>query len=232
MKKHPLVIEEIPALLWGENSEQLYLFVHGKMSCKEEAAGFAQIAVARGYQVLSFDLPEHGERKGKTDVTFDIWNGIRDLHIIMNYVEKHWKNVSLFACSIGAYFSLMTYAEKSFSKCLFLSPIVDMKQLIEDMMKWYSVSEEELQAKGIIDTPMGEKLDWMYYRYVVEHPVVSWLSPTMILYGSADNLMSQETIQAFVEKHGAELTVLEGGEHWFHTEEQVAFLEKWLDERV
>ena len=67
----------------------------------------------------------------------------------MNYVEKHWKNVSLFACSIGAYFSLMTYAEKSFSKCLFLSPIVDMKQLIEDMMKWYSVSEEELQAQGI-----------------------------------------------------------------------------------
>lgn len=232
MKKQPFTIEGIPAILWGEDSEKLYLFVHGKMSCKEEAEGFAQTAVARGYQVLSFDLPEHGERKEKNDATFDIWNGIHDLQVIMNYVEQHWKNVSLFACSIGAYFSLMTYAEKTFSKCLFLSPIVDMQRLIEDMMKWFSVSEEELQAKGVIDTPMGEKLDWNYYRYVVEHPVANWQSPTMILYGNADNLMSPETMQAFAEKHGAELTVLEGGEHWFHTEEQVAFLNKWLDARV
>ena len=56
MKKQRFMIEEIPALLWGEDSERLYLVVHGKMSCKEEAEGFARIAVARGYQVLSFDL--------------------------------------------------------------------------------------------------------------------------------------------------------------------------------
>lgn len=32
MEKQPFVIEEIPTLLWGEDSEMLYLFVHGKMS--------------------------------------------------------------------------------------------------------------------------------------------------------------------------------------------------------
>lgn len=32
----------------------------------------------------------------------------------------------------------------------------------------------------------------------------------------------------FVNKHNARLTVLENGEHWFHTEEQLAFLDKWL----
>lgn len=96
-------------------------------------------------------MPEHGERKEKTDATFDIWNGIHDLQIIWNYVE---------------------------------------------------------------------------------HPVESWQSPTTILYGSADNLTSHETIHAFAEIQNAELTVLKGGEHWFHTEEQVAFLEKWFDEKI
>ena len=33
---------------------------------------------------------------------------------------------------------------------------------------------------------------------------------------------------AFCEAHGAALTVMEGGEHWFHTETQMDFLDRWL----
>ena len=43
-----------------------------------------------------------------------------------------------------------------------------------------------------------------------------------------DDLTPLETIQAFAEKHNARLTVMEGGEHWFHTDEQLRFLDKWL----
>ena len=32
----------------------------------------------------------------------------------------------------------------------------------------------------------------------------------------------------FAEKHNATLTVMEGGEHWFHTEEQMRFLDEWI----
>ena len=28
---------------------------------------------------------------------------------------------------------------------------------------------------------------------------------------------------------GAELTVMPGGEHWFHTEEQMRFLDEWIE---
>ena len=37
-----------------------------------------------------------------------------------------------------------------------------------------------------------------------------------------------ETVSAFAERHCAELTVMPGGEHWFHTEEQMRFLDNWL----
>ena len=32
----------------------------------------------------------------------------------------------------------------------------------------------------------------------------------------------------FANKHNSSLTILKNGEHWFHTEEQLAFLDKWL----
>ena len=55
-----------------------------------------------------------------------------------------------------------------------------------------------------------------------------WTVPTWILYGDRDNLTSLETIRGFAEKHDASLTVMEGGEHWFHTEEQMRFLDDWI----
>ena len=44
MKKQNMRISGIPAILWGEPSEHVYLHVHGKQSCKELAEEFAQIA--------------------------------------------------------------------------------------------------------------------------------------------------------------------------------------------
>lgn len=51
--KKKIKIGNIPAILWGESSDKIYIFVHGKMSNKESAQGFAEIAVKRGYQVSS-----------------------------------------------------------------------------------------------------------------------------------------------------------------------------------
>jgi len=63
MNKEKIKIGNIPALLYGTNSDNLYIFVHGRYGKKEDADGFAAIAAKIGYQVISFDLPEHGERK-------------------------------------------------------------------------------------------------------------------------------------------------------------------------
>ena len=113
------------------------------------------------------------------------------------------------------------------SKAWFISPIVDMEKLIYDMMAWANATEKELQSKGVIHTGVGEDLTWAYLCYVRDHPV-DWTVPTQILYGSRDELTTPETIRSFAEKHNARLTVMEGGEHWFHTEEQMRFLDEWM----
>ena len=118
-------------------------------------------------------------------------------------------------------------ADQKIEKAFFISPIVDMQKLIGDMMTWANVREEELREKGEIETAFGQTLSWEYLSYVREHPV-SWAVPTYILYGSKDHLTSYDTICAFSRRIGAELTVMENGEHWFHTEDQMRFLDRWI----
>ena len=65
MKPERVQIGGIPALLYGAPAERGYLFLHGQMGRKEEAEAFAQVVCPKGYQVLSIDLPAHGERQGR-----------------------------------------------------------------------------------------------------------------------------------------------------------------------
>ncbi len=52
---------------------------------------------------------------------------------------------------------------------------------------------------------------------------------TAIMYAGGDNLTSRQTVDEFVSSHDATLTLMENGEHWFHTAEQLVFLDKWME---
>ena len=117
--------------------------------------------------------------------------------------------------------------ESLVDRAFLISPVVDMEKLIGNMMMWANVTEAELSEKLEIPTAFGERLSWRYLCYVREHPI-SWRVPTRILYGRHDDLASLETISAFAKGIGAELTIMPGGEHWFHTDEQMGFLDDWI----
>ena len=223
-------INNIPAIIWGEQSDRVYIHVHGKMSRKEYAEQFAQIAEKKGYQTLSFDLPEHGERND-SDYRCDIWNGMKDLSLIADYTFSKWNDVSLFACSLGAYFSLNTYADKKFSKCLFQSPLLNMEYMIRQMFQWYDVSEERLRLEKEIPTPF-DTLRWDYFQYVLEHPIKNWSIPTSILYGGKDNLQPIEVIQTFADTHHCKLTISENSQHPFMQPEDVEIVAEWLEDNI
>ena len=145
----------------------------------------------------------------------------------MEKLKKQYDDVVLVANSIGAFFSMNGKLEGLVKKAYFISPIVGMEKLIVDMMAWANVTETELQTKGTISTEFGENLSWEYLNYVRTHPI-SWNVPTKILYGSEDKLTSLATMEEFTERHNAQLTVMENGEHWFHTAEQMEFLDNWI----
>lgn len=230
MKREKIYIDGIPAIIWGEKSDKAYIYVHGKMQRKEDAEDFAEIAERKGYQTISFDLPEHGERKNE-NYPCNIWNGICDLNKTGNYVFDNWGNVFLYGCSLGAYFALNAYCERNIEKCLFLSPVVDMEFLIHNMFKWFNVTEEELFEKKEIETPV-DILSWDYYRYVCENPVRKWDIPTYILYGENDNMQSPEVIKKFAEEHNCKISISENSEHSFMSKGDKEVLMKWLSDNV
>ena len=127
---------------------------------------------------------------------------------------------------------MLSFSNEPLEQCLFLSPVVDMKYLVSKMMKWANVSETQLQHEQIIPTNFGETLSWDYWKYILENPIVKWTFPTQILYGEFDNLIDWDTIESFSQKFNCNLTVMENGEHWFHTPEQLEVLNAWVKRNV
>ena len=215
----------MPALLCGKPSESVWLCVHGRGGNKEEAADFAETACPLGAQVLAIDLPEHGERRDEHG--FFPWKCVPELQTVMSFAREQWEHVSLRAVSIGAWFSLLAFQGAPPERSLFVSPVLDMEHLILDMMLMAGVDRDRLEREGEIRTGLGETLSFEYLQYAAGHQINSWSSPSAILYGARDTLTSRETVTSFAERFGCSLSVMEDGEHWFHTPEQVRFMRDW-----
>lgn len=227
MKEKHILVLEIPAVLYGDSSESLFLYIHGKKGYKEEAARFADIVCPKGYQVLSIDLPGHGERAGEME-RFVPWEVVPELQAVYGFARQRWKKIRLYANSIGAYFSLLAFWDAKLEKSLFVSPVLDMEKLIRDMMGWAGVTQEQLKKAGEIPTAFGETLSWEYLTYAKENRITKWDCPTAILYAGQDHLTARATVDIFAQRFSCTVTVMENGEHWFHTEEQLAALDAWL----
>ncbi len=231
MKKTTLRIDGVPAVVYGDETEGVFLFVHGKNGCKEEAEDFANAAFPYGWQVLGIDLPEHGERNAEKG-TLKPWLVIPQLQSVLRYIKQRWQKTALRANSIGAWFCMLSFGEEAFEKCLFVSPILDMERLIEDMMRLSGVSEAQLKEKGEIETAFGETLSWRYLEFARRHPLTRWESPTALLYAGRDTLTARETAKTFANRFHCRLFIMENGEHWFHTPEQLEVLCRWTDAQL
>ena len=194
--------------------KDLVVYIHGKDGCTAEC---------EHYRPLFPDC----EIFGLDYQAFTPWETGAEILSAVEKLKTEYENIILIANSIGAFFSMNAQIDSMIHKAFFISPIVDMEKLICDMMQWTNVTEAELKSKGVIRTDFGEDLSWNYLCYVRDHPI-RWSVPTNILYGSRDSLTSLKTMRAFAERHNAVLTVMEGGEHWFHTAEQMQFLDDWI----
>ncbi len=155
------------------------------------------------------------------------WEAEKEFRAAVQNLKQKYARITLIANSIGAYFAMCAGLDAFAAKAYFISPIVDMEGLILQMMRIAGVTAAELEAKKEIPTALGEDLSWQYLCYARSYPV-RWNAPATILYGAGDTLTSYETVSAFANACGADLTVMENGEHWFHTPAQMAFLDDWI----
>lgn len=200
----------------GNIMENAVIYIHGTGGNAEEAVHYQPFF--HDCDVIGFPYTAQSP-----------WEAKEEFPRFFDAVFQNHRGVSVIANSIGAFFAMSALPEKRIKCAYFISPVVDMERLIMDMMGWANVTEEELRQQKEIQTPFGETLSWAYLCYVRKHPI-EWTIPTHILYGEKDNLTSLETILTFANKTNSTLTVMKGGEHWFHTEEQMDFLDRWISQ--
>lgn len=199
--------------------KNVIVYVHGKGGNVEEANYYRKF-FNDDFDIIGFDYKSENP-----------WDAKSEFSDYFDSITSEYNKTILIANSIGAYFSLISLADKKIEKAMLISPIVDMERLILDMMTWANVSEEELSIKKEIETPFGETLSWEYLSYVRKNPIY-WNIPTEILYAEKDNMTSINTMTDFSEKINANVTVMPGGEHWFHTKEQMDFLDNWIKSNI
>lgn len=190
------------------------VYLHGKGGNAREAERYR--ALLPGWRVTGLDY------RAQTP-----WEAREEFLAYFKAARRDGTKVLVIANSIGAFFAMQALDETRVDRALFVSPVVDMERLIETMMAGEGITEPELRQRGEIKTEFGETLSWRYLQDVRQHPI-QWRVPTAILYGSGDALMPRETVEAFARRTGAALTVMENGEHWFHTEEQMQVLDGWV----
>lgn len=224
---------EIPAILWSNAKDKVIIAVHGDLSNKEDAIieVLAKNAIPKGYCILSFDLPEHGDRKND-NYECNPQNCTSDIQAVYFCAKSLHADISVFACSIGVYFCLLAFQNLTFNRYFFLSPVLDMERLIQNMMKWSNISEKELQEKAKIKTSFGKIISWDYYQYVRHNPIKKWNSKTFILCGENDNLTEKSILNSFSMENNCSVDIMKNGEHYFHTKEQLDYLNNWLQKVI
>ena len=158
MRVIELIIGSTPALLIGEKSEKIFLYVHGLHGRKEEALAFAEVVVPKGYQVLGIDM----------SVEHKPWEVLPLLKDIRDYLFENWKNVSIRANSIGSWFALLAFQNMKVEQAMLVSPILDMKKFIELMPQ-----REDDYYEWVVNHPITR---WDASTYILRpavDPVVS-----------------------------------------------------------
>ena len=194
--------------------EGCVVYIHGLFGDKKEADFYS--FYTNKYDVIGLDYQDGNpwEVKDKIIKKFDeIYSKYKEIYVIAN--------------SIGAFYTYMYLTGYRIKTAFFISPLINMKAVIEKMMRKYDISMRRLKNEKYIKLDNGQTLSYDFYQSL--NGKDNWKVRTHILYGEKDNLVSNQEIFDFVKEHNVSLTIMKNGEHYFHTPSQLKYIRKWIN---
>ncbi len=216
LKIYQLDANELFAEDIDENSHnRVVVYIHGLNGSAKEANDFSYLSNRYDVKGLNY----------KDGNPWEVGKLIRNKFAKL---IKPYKEVIVIANSIGAFYTYQYLSEFNIKKAFFISPIASMLQSIINLMNAYGIKDRDLQKQKFIELDDGTILSYDFYRQVSDEED-AWKVPTEILYGAYDEVVYFSNIMEFLENHPlTKLTIKEGGEHYFHTEEDKEFIKEWI----
>ena len=205
---------------------RVVVYGHGFGGHKETKAAerFAVLALSKhkDMAVVVFDWPCHGEDARKNLQLEEC--GVY-LRIVLSYVQEKYQPEEIcgYATSFGGYIFLKYAAEHGnpFSKLILRCPAVRMYDVLND-----HVLSEEDKNKLAHGKPVLAGFDWLvrisgeFLESIRENDITEldysgMADSILILHGTKDEIVPEESVRAFAEKNGIEYIPVEKADHRF-----------------
>ena len=200
---------------------------HGFGGDKESSAiaALAERMTGRGYAVIAFDLPGHGE--SRADEFFCAANCRLDLENVYKHACGLYPKAekrAVFATSFGGYITLLSLDTLHGDvRTVLRAPAVDMRSTFERMLP---VSLDEYKRVGFSEMGFERKLNvpYEFYTELCENDISQkdMQREMLIIHGDRDDVVLPEHIGKFCGANPkAELEIIKGTDHRFKGEGEI-----------
>ena len=156
--------------------EEIVVYVPGKGGSAQEAEHYK--ALFPNCEVIGFDYHARSP-----------WEATEEFSGFFAAVRKRCGKLTLVANSIGAFLSLSSLNEKLVDTAYFISPVVDMEQLICNMMQWADVWRNAVVEISLLCPRASDFMENPYPHFV-------WGKGCSDLHGNHKSLCGKEQRRA------------------------------------
>ncbi len=155
--------QNVTGYRWNHPQSKKALILHGFGSAAHKFENYATRLAEKGYEVLAFDAPAHGESDGTTT------NAIEYSQMIKNVIEQYGHVQSFIAHSFGGISLSLALEETEHdetTKVVFIAPATETTSAVDgafSMLKLKSKSVRNEFDKIVLEVS-GKKTEWFSMR--------------------------------------------------------------------
>lgn len=183
--------ETVPVYRWGAGPT--ILFVHGWSGFGAQVTPMAKYLVAKGYEVIAFDGPGHGDASGKSA------NLVQFEKIITQLDKQIGVPYNLVAHSIGSIASVSAIVKGANVKSLTLvgAPI-SMEYCVEYFQTQLDLPEKVVaKNRGMIEQKFGHHV---WHRFGIDKAGAHLELPTLLIHDKKDRQVDVSNTQKLLKK--------------------------------
>jgi pimeloyl-ACP methyl ester carboxylesterase len=160
--------KKISGYRWNHPKDKKALILHGFGSAAYKFATYVSPLVDKGYEVLAFDAPAHGNSDGRMTHAVEYSEMIRKVCTQLGPVN------SFIAHSFGGIALSLTLEEMEHNagtKVVFIAPATETVSAVDGAFNLLNLKDEEVRKlfDGIIFSLSGKKTEWFSIRRAMQH---------------------------------------------------------------